>query len=271
MAHPVGAGQDDGGGDDVTGDVLQWLFDGANWQGGEGIPLRVWQHVSYSAIAVAIATLIAVPAGLWVGHTGRGRFVAVNLAGVLRAVPSLGLLFASLMILGPRIPGELGAHVPVQVVLVVLAVPPILAGAYAGVEAVDPAARDAARGMGMRGSEVLWRVELPCALPLIGSGLRSAVLQVVATATLAATVGLGGLGRYLIDGLAVRDYAQMAGGALLVAALALLLDLAAATLMRFVVSPGLTGKTGRSSTADDASANSTDPRTEGVLTEGSTR
>ena len=255
----------------MTGDVLDWLLDGAHWQGGEGIPLRVWQHVAYSAIAVAIATVLAVPAGLYVGHTGRGRFLAVNLVGVLRAVPSLGLLFASLMVLGPRIPGELGVHVPVQVVLVVLAMPPVLAGAYAGVEAVDRAARDAARGMGMRGSEVLWRVELPCALPLIASGIRSAVLQVVATATLAATVGLGGLGRYLIDGLAVRDYAQMAGGAVLVAALALLLDLAAATLQRFVVSPGLTGNTGRRTTAGNDPASSTDPRDVGVHTEGSTR
>jgi osmoprotectant transport system permease protein len=124
-------------------------------------------------------------------------------------------------------------------------VPPILAGAYAGVEQVDAAARDAARGMGMRGSEVLFKVELPCALPLIASGLRSAALQVVATATLAAAVGLGGLGRFLLDGLAVRDYAQMAGGAILVAVLALLVDFLAATLQRVLVSPGLTGKTGR--------------------------
>jgi osmoprotectant transport system permease protein len=125
----------------------------------------------------------------------------------------------------------------------VLAVPPILAGAYAGVEQVDPDARDAAKGMGMRGKEVLWRVEVPCAMPLIASGLRAAALQVVATATLAATVGLGGLGRYLIDGIAVRDYGQMAGGAILVAALALLVDLVAATLQRVVVSPGLTRQT----------------------------
>ena len=252
----------------MTQDVLDWLLDGSRWQGGEGIPLRVWQHVAYSAIAVAIAGLIAVPLGLWVGHTGRARFLAVNLTGVLRAVPSLGLLFASLMVLGPRIPGDLGVHVPVQVVLVVLAVPPILAGAYAGVEAVDPAARDAARGMGMHGSEVLWRVELPCALPLIASGVRSAILQVVATATLAATVGLGGLGRYLIDGLAVRDYAQMAGGAVLVAALALFLDFLAATLQRLVVSPGLTGKTGRRDAGAATDPSSTDPRAVGVLTEG---
>ena len=224
-------------------DVLSWLTDPANWQGGDGIPLRVWEHLKYSFVALAIAAAIAIPVGLWIGHTGRGRFFAVNLAGALRAVPSLGLLFLSLMLLGSRLHGEAGVYVPTEVVLVVLAVPPILAGAYAGVGQVEPAARDAARGMGMRGSEVLWQFEVPCALPLIMSGLRSAALQVVATATLAATVGLGGLGRFLIDGLAVRDYAQMAGGAVLVAALALIVDFFAATLQRLVVSPGLTGKT----------------------------
>lgn len=226
-------------------DVLAWLTDGAHWQGYDGILQRTWEHVWYSALALTVAAALAIPLGLWVGHTGHGRFLAVNLTGALRAVPSLGLLFASLMLLGPRLPGEAGTLVPSELVLVVLAVPPILAGAYAGVEQVDPAARDAARGMGMRGWEVLRKVEVPCALPLIASGLRSAALQVVATATLAATVGLGGLGRFLIDGLAVRDYAQMAGGALLVAALALLVDLAAATLQRVVVSPGLTGQTDR--------------------------
>ncbi len=226
-------------------DVIAWLTDGQNWQGGDGIMLRTWEHVSYSAIALAIAALVAIPLGLWIGHTGRGRFLAVNLTGGLRAIPSLGLLFASIMVVGPHLQGEAGVLVPTELVLVVLAIPPILAGAYAGVEGVAAAARDAARGMGMRGREVLLKVELPCALPLIASGLRSAALQVVATATLAATVGLGGLGRYLIDGLAVRDYAQMAGGAILVAALALLIDLLASLLQRVVVSPGLTGKTGR--------------------------
>ncbi len=225
--------------------VIEWLTDGQNWQGGDGVWLRTWEHIYYSGIALVLAALVAVPVGLWVGHTGRLRFLAVNLTGALRAIPSLGLLFVSIMVIGPRLDGENGVLVPTELVLVVLAIPPILAGAYAGVEQVDAAARDAARGMGMQGREVLFRVELPCALPLIASGLRSATLQVVATATLAATVGLGGLGRYLIDGLAVRDYAQMAGGAVLVALLALLLDLLASLLQRVVVSPGLTGKTGR--------------------------
>ena len=225
--------------------VLDWLTDPAHWHGYDGILQRTWEHLWYSGLALLVAAVIAIPLGLWVGHTGRGRFLAVNLTGALRAVPSLGLLFASLMILGPRLDGEARVLVPSELILVVLAIPPILAGAYAGVEQVDPAARDAARGMGMRGGEVLRRVEIPCAAPLIASGLRSAALQVVATATLAATVGLGGLGRFLIDGLSVRDYGQMAGGAILVAALALLVDLLASILQRVVVSPGLTRKTGR--------------------------
>lgn len=223
-------------------DVLGWLTDPVHWSGGDGVPLRLWEHVLYSGTALVLAALIAIPLGLWVGHTGRGRFLAVNITGAFRAIPSLGLLFVSLMIISPRLSGEASVFIPTELVLTVLAVPPILAGAYAGVEQVDAAARDAARGMGMRGGEVLWKVEVPCALPLIASGLRSAALQVIATATLAATVGLGGLGRFLIDGLSVRDYTQMASGALLVAALALGVDLVASLLQRVVVSPGLTGK-----------------------------
>lgn len=224
--------------------VWTWLTDPANWQGPDGIPVRTWQHVWYCAVALAIATLVAFPLGLYVGHTGRGRFLAVNLAGGLRAIPSLGLLFVAIMVLGPSLQGDLYSLVPTELVLVVLAVPPILAGVYAGVAEVDAAARDAARGMGMTGGELLVRVEIPCAMPLMMSGLRSAALQVVGTATLAATIGMGGLGRYLIDGLAVRDYGQMAGGAVLVAALALAVDLVLAVLQRLVVSPGLTGQTG---------------------------
>jgi osmoprotectant transport system permease protein len=223
--------------------MWDWLFDSANWQGDEGIPQRILEHLQYCAIAVVIAALIAVPLGLLVGHTGRGRFLAVNSTGALRALPSLGLLYAAYMWLGDDLAGERAFLYPTEIVLVALAAPPLLAGTYAGVEQVDPAARDAARGMGMTGRELLTKVEIPCALPLMLSGLRSAVLQVIATATLAATLGLGGLGRYLLDGLAVRDYGQMAGGALIVAVLALTLDLLLAVAQKVLVSPGLTGKT----------------------------
>ena len=223
-------------------DLFTWLSDGTHWSGEDGIPHRLLEHLTYSGIAVLIAAVIAIPLGLYVGHTGRGRFVVVNVAGAARAIPSLGLLFISVLWVGPRLSGDAAFVVPCEIVLVVLAIPPILAGAYSGVEEVDPAARDAAKGMGMRGFDVLTEVELPCALPLIFSGLRSGTLQVVATATIAATAGLGGLGRFLIDGLSVRDFGQMAGGAVLVAVLALAVDVVFAVVQRFTVSPGLTGR-----------------------------
>jgi osmoprotectant transport system permease protein len=224
-------------------DLLTWLTDTAHWSGEDGIPHRIAEHLVYSGVAVLIAAVIAIPLGLFIGHTGRGRFAVVTAAGSARAIPSLGLLFVAVLLLGPRLSGDAAFLIPCEIVLVVLAIPPILAGAYSGVEEVDPAARDAAKGVGMRGAEVLTKVELPCALPLIFSGLRSGTLQVVATATIAATAGLGGLGRFLIDGLSVRDFGQMAGGAALVALLALVVDLVFAIVQRYAVSPGLSGRT----------------------------
>jgi osmoprotectant transport system permease protein len=222
--------------------IFAWLTDGAHWQGSDGITRRLIEHLGYSLTAVLIAALIAIPVGLYIGHTGRGRVFVVNLAGAARAIPSLGLLFLAVLWLGPKFSGDIAFLAPAGLVLVVLAIPPILSGAYAGVEGVAPDARDAAKGMGMRGSEVLRYVEFPCALPLIISGIRSATLQVIATATIAAVVGLGGLGRFLIDGLAVRDTPQTASGAVLVALLALAVDMVLALVQRSVVSRGLTGR-----------------------------
>lgn len=222
--------------------ILEWLTSADAWSGADGILARLLEHVGYTLLVLVIAAAIAIPVGLWIGHSGRGRWL-VTAANALRAVPTLGLLFALTLVLLPRLPGDAAFLVPSVIVLVLLAIPAILSGTYAGVEAVDPAARDAARGIGMTGSQVLWKVELPIALPLLLSGLRAAVLQVVATATVAAYVGLGGLGRFLIDGLATQDYAMTAGGAILVALLALALDAPFALLGRVVVSPGLTGRT----------------------------
>ncbi len=219
--------------------LWNWLADPANWQGQYGIPIRVAEHLGYSAVTLLLAALVGIPLGLWIGHTGRGRVVVVNIVNGMRSVPTLGLLFVAVLVIGPLLNGDIAFLVPAIFVLVVLAIPPILAGAYSGVEGVDPGARDAARGMGMRPLDVLLKVEVPCALPLIFSGLRSAALQVVATATLAASVSLGGLGRFLIDGQAYRDYGQMAGGALLVAGLAMLVDLVFVGVQRLVISPGL--------------------------------
>lgn len=216
-----------------------WLADPVNWDGSSGIPARVAEHLAYSAVTLVLAALVGIPLGLWIGHTGRGRVLVVTLVNGMRSLPTLGLLFAAILVFGSMLAGDIAFLAPSILVLVLLAIPPILAGAYAGVEGVDPGARDAARGMGMSSGEVLARVEVPCALPLIFGGLRSAALQVIATATLAASVSLGGLGRFLIDGQAYRDYGMMAGGALLVAALAMLVDLVFAGVQRLVVSPGL--------------------------------
>jgi osmoprotectant transport system permease protein len=209
-----------------------WLFDPANWTGSGGVPTRLVEHLGYVALAMIIALVIALPVGAWVGHTGRGGFLVVGSANALRALPTLGVLILLVAPFGLSIIGPL-------IALVVLAIPPLLAGTYAGVRNVDPAVVDAAHGMGMRGPEVLWRVELPNALPLIIGGVRSAVLQVISTATIAAYVGLGGLGRFIFDGLAQRDFPQMIGGSLLVALLAIIVDLLLAALQKLIVSPGL--------------------------------
>ena len=221
--------------------ILEWLTSSETWAGDTGLGARIIQHLWYSLLAVAIAGVIAVPLGLWIGHTGRAKWL-VSVANSLRAVPTLGLLFAVALYLGPKIEGNLAFLVPSIVVLVILVIPPILSGVYAGVEAVDPASRDAARGMGMRDMEIVRQVEIPNAMPLMLSGLRSAFLQVIATATVAAYVGLGGLGRYLQDGIATNDYVSAAGGAIVVSVLALIVDGVLALVQRLVVAPGLTGR-----------------------------
>jgi len=218
--------------------VLSWFTDPANWTGEDGIPNRLLEHLAYTGVTVLVAALIAIPLGLWVGHTGRARSL-VSVANSVRAVPTLGLLFAVSLWLSPRIQGDLAFTLPSIAVLVLLAIPPLVAGTYAGIESVDPAVRDAAKGVGMTSLQVLRQVEVPNGLPLLLSGVRSAVLQVVATATLAAVISLGGLGRYLIDGIALGDYRRAAAGALLVGVLAVVLDGVLALVQRMVVSPGL--------------------------------
>jgi osmoprotectant transport system permease protein len=232
--------------------TIAWLTDAAHWSGSDGVPTRIFEHVWYSAFVLVVAALIAIPVGLAIGHTGRGRLLVVNLAGAARAIPSLGLLYLMVLWLFPKIKGDNAFLVPIFIVLIVLAIPPLMAGAYAGVEGVDPAARDAAKGMGMTGMQVLRKVEVPNALPLIFSGFRSATLQVIATTTLAAVAGAGGLGRFLIDGQKILEYEQMVSGAIVVALLALLVDGVLAVVQAHAVSPGLTGRsTGRTNTPLD--------------------
>ena len=219
----------------VINEVVTWLTDPAQWSGPDGIPVRTLQHLYYSLLATAIAAAIALPIGVFIGHTGRGALFAVNLTNLGRAIPSLGIIILMFTLVGFGI-------VPVLVALTALAVPPIVTNSYIGVRSVDREIREAAEGMGMRGRQVLWQVELPVAMPLIMAGIRTSAVQVVATATLAAFVGLGGLGRYLIDGLSQRDLAQVVGGAILVAVLSLLTELVLGRVQALAVSPGVAGR-----------------------------
>ena len=198
-------------------DSVAWLCSPSNWGGGSGIGARVLEHLALTVVLVVIGAVIAVPVGVLIGHTGRMRTAVTLLTGAARAVPTLGLLTLVGLWLG------IGLVAP-SAALLVLAIPPMLAGAYAGIGSADPATVDGARAIGLTERQVVMQVELPAALPLIMAGVRSAALQVVATATLAAYTADVGLGRFLYTGLKTRDYGQMIGGALLVVAAALILD-----------------------------------------------
>ena len=236
-----------------------WFNDPLNWKGPDGLLAYSSEHVVYSLIVVAAALVIALPLGLLIGHTGRGSAMIAGTVNALRAVPPLGLLILLIAIISPHIhisqgftyliaQGSVPYFIPAMVVLLALAVSPILASTYAGVQAVDPAVRDAARGMGMSPMRVVTRVELPCALPLIMSGTRSATLQVIATMTVAAYAPLvGGLGRLIVDGdqdltSLQHGYPAMVAGGITIAILALAADGLLALLQRRVVSRGITGR-----------------------------
>lgn len=201
----------------MINDMLSYFADAANWAGDTGIPARLGEHLWYSFLAVVAALIIAFPLGVFIGHTGVGKVFLVSASNVLRALPSLGIMTLLVLLMGIGLLPPLAA-------LVLIAIPPILAGVYAGVANVDPEVVDAARAIGMKDSRIILQVELPLALPLILGGLRGAILQVIATATIAAYVNLGGLGRYIFDGLALYDYGQVLVGAVLVTGLALVLD-----------------------------------------------
>ncbi|MCO5973315.1 ABC transporter permease [Actinoallomurus soli] len=209
-----------------------WLTASAHWSGGEGIPHRLLEHLGYSALALVIAALIALPLGALVGHTGRGGFAVVTVANFARAIPTLGLLLLVVTVTSIGL-------TPVIIPLIALATPPILVNTYEGVRGVDPDIKDAARGMGMTGTGILLKAEVPVAMPLILLGLRTAAIQVVATATIAAYAGIGGLGRYIVDGLARKDYPSVVGGSVLVVLLAVIVQLAFVGIRRAVVSRGL--------------------------------
>ncbi|MFE9764000.1 ABC transporter permease [Streptomyces sp. NPDC005808] len=212
--------------------IQSFFSNEAHWHGYDGIPQRVWEHLQYTAGALAIAAAVGLPIGLVTGHTGRGGNALAFVSSGARALPTFGLLVLMFLWLGLGI-------VPVMFPLVVLAIPPILITTYEAVRTLDPSPVDAARGMGMSEGKILFQVEVPAALPLILSGLRSATIQIVSTATIAAYVALGGVGRYILDGLYQRDFEKVAGGAALTAVLALLVLVLFWAVARVAVSPGV--------------------------------
>ncbi|WP_353114939.1 ABC transporter permease subunit [Microbacterium sp.] len=215
-------------------DAFAWLFSPDRLKGQYALPVLLEQHLLYTAVSVLIAIVIAVPIGWLIGHTGRGREVAVAVSGAARAVPSFGLLVLLILLLG-----VIQTPLAAVITFVLLAIPPLLAGAYSGLEAIDRRVVDAAKAMGMTPWQVFVKVELPLGLPLLIGGLRSAVLQVIATVTIGAWVNLGGLGWPIIQGIPLRRFDQVLAGAILVALLALIADLLLALAQKAAVPRGL--------------------------------
>jgi osmoprotectant transport system permease protein len=220
---------------EIVNQTVAFLSDPASWSGPSGIPARLLEHVAISGVSLLIALAIALPIGIWIGHTGRWTTLAVNSANLWRALPSLAVIAIVLPITAPLDPQAGFKIYPTVVAMVVLAVPPILVNAYAGVSGVDRDVLEAGRGLGMNERQILRRVELPLSVPIIATGIRSAAIQVLATATLGAIFGFGGLGRYLVDGMAQISrggIGQIFGGVILVAGLVILTELAFALTQR---------------------------------------
>lgn len=218
----------------VFADALAWLVSAENYTADGSIPQRIAEHLWFTAVAVGSAALLAVPLGYFIGHTGKGRIWVVGSAGAARALPTFGLLLYLVLVMG------VSQRTPAAIIaLVLLAIPPLLAGAYAGIDQIDRSTLDAATAQGMTSWQLLRRVEIPLSLPLVIGGLRGATQQVVATVTLVAYVGLGGLGFDIIQGIPLRRFDQMVGSALLIVVLALALDAALAFLARVVTPEGV--------------------------------
>jgi osmoprotectant transport system permease protein len=212
--------------------VAQWFFTASHWHGSDGIPHRVYQQMSISLIAVVAALVVALPFALWLGHIGRGGFAAISIANAGRAIPSFALLVIGFERFG------LGA-IPVFLALFALSVPPIVTNTYTAIRGVDPDVKQAAVGMGMTGWQVLGRVEIPSAIPLIFAGIRTAGVQAVATATLGAVVAWGGVGQYIVDGIPQRDNVKVFAGSLIVAVLSFLTEMGLAMVQKSVTPKGL--------------------------------
>ncbi|AMB60400.1 ABC transporter permease [Microterricola viridarii] len=235
--------------------AIAWIFNPALQSAPGALPQRILEHLGYTFGATAIAALIAVPLGYYIGHTGRGREIAVAFTGGMRALPSLGVLILIALGLG------IGFEAPL-LTFVLLAIPPVLSGAYSGLQAIDRRVIEAATAMGMTPLQVLVRVEIPLGLPLLIGGLRAGILQVVATATLAAYVSGGALGGYIFLGIATRNYTEMLGASIVITVLALVLEAVFALIQKFVTPRGVSVLSGRINRAGT-------PRTRGPLTQQS--
>jgi len=217
-------------------EAMAWLFAPERYTGPDSLQIRIGEHLFYTFVSVLIVAVIAIPLGYFIGHTGKGREIAIGVSGAARAIPSFGLILLLVLLIGVT-QKPLAAFIA----FVLLGIPSVLAGAYSGLEAIDRRVIDSARAVGMTEWQILWKVEIPLGLPLLIGGLRSATLQIVATVTLAAYIGLGGLGGYIIAGLALRRFDQMLGAALVIVALALVLDGLFAVAERLVVPRGVAG------------------------------
>ena len=229
----------------LLNDTLAWLTDPANWTGPNGIPVRMAEHIAISGISLAIALAIALPVGLYIGHTGRGAGLAINAANLWRALPSLAVIAIALPITAAIDPQAGFKIYPTIIAMVVLAVPPILVNAYTGLREVDRDTVEAARGQGMSERQLLRKVEVPLAVPVIVTGIRSGSVQIIATATLGAIFGFGGLGRFLVDGFAqfsLGGAAKMLGGVVLVSGLVIVTDLLFAAAQRVLTPRGVRAK-----------------------------
>jgi osmoprotectant transport system permease protein len=223
----------------VIAQAITWLSDPLHWNGPNGIPVRLFEHVGISAVSLLIALAIALPIGLWIGHTGRGAAIAINSANLWRALPSFAVI-AIVLPITAQIDPQAGFKIyPTVAAMIVLGIPPISVNTYSGDAGLDRDLVEAGRGQGMSETQLLTRVELPLAVPLIATGLTSAAIQIVATATLGAVFGFGGLGTYLVDGIAQSDTGQIFGGALLVAGLVVTTGVAFAVVQRLAAPRGL--------------------------------
>lgn len=231
---------------DFIGEVLAWFADPANWGGSDGVPTRLLEHLALSAIPLALAMLMALPLGAWIGHTGRAANLVINVTNIGRAIPSLAILAVATMVLNVPLVGlglrSVSAEAATVIAMTALAIPPILTNTYVGISEVDRDLVDAGRGMGMRAGQILRLIEVPVGLPIILGGIRTAAVQVVATATLGAVFATGGFGRYIIDGIAQRRNDEVFAGAVMVAALSIITELTFAAIQRRAISQGLRGR-----------------------------